>query len=267
MGVKKIKIFPNHDENSLIVANNLKTALKKHNYQITDTNYDLAIAVGGDGSYLRMVRDNQFDSNIYYIGVNTGTLGFLQEINPQDIDLFLERLKNDSYTIDEIGVQETQVINKNKEITTFKSLNEMYIRDNEMGRTDFRVDINGSFLEKFAGDGLLVCTTIGSTAYNRNLGGAIIYRGIDTLQLTPIAGDNSSAFKSLTSPIVFPSNAIIDIIPERRTKDLKIFYDTTRNVVFNDVEKVETTISKKRIKCLRMQDYDYAKIIQDKLLK
>lgn len=267
MGVKKIKIFPNNDEKSLSVADTLVTELKKHNFQITDSNYDLAIAVGGDGSYLRMVRDNNFSDNIYYIGVNTGTLGFLQEVSPNEIDLFLERLKNESYTIDEIGVQQTKVINKNKEITTFKSLNEMYIRDIEMGRTDFRVDINGSFLERFAGDGLLVCTTIGSTAYNRNLGGAIIYRGFDTLQLTPIAGDNSSAFKSLTSPIVFPSNTIINIIPERRTKDLKIFYDTTRNVVFNDVERVETTISKKRIKCLRMQDYDYAKIIQDKLLK
>ena len=198
MGVKKIKLFPNNDEKSLSVADTLATELKKHNFQITDSDYELAIAVGGDGSYLRMVRDNNFSDNIYYIGVNTGTLGFLQEVSPNEIDLFLERLKNESYTIDEIGVQQTKVINKNKEITTFKSLNEMYIRDIEMGRTDFRVDINGSFLERFAGDGLLVCTTIGSTAYNRNLGGAIIYRGFDTLQLTPIAGDNSSAFKSLS---------------------------------------------------------------------
>lgn len=267
MGVTKVKLFPNKDEKSLRVANILATELKKHNYQITDTAYDLAIAVGGDGAYLRMVRDNEFDSNVYYIGVNTGTLGFLQEVSPEEIDLFLERLKKESYTIDEIGVQETNVIGRNKEITTFKSLNEMYIRNADMCRADFRVDINNSFLERFAGDGLLVCTTIGSTAYNRNLGGAIIYRGFDTLQLTPIAGDNSSAFKSLTSPIVFPADTKIDIIPERRTKDLSIFYDTERNIIFRDIERVETTISKKRIKCLRMQDYDYAKIIQDKLLK
>lgn len=267
MGVKKIKLFPNHDEKSLRVANALEIELKKHNYQITDTAYDLAIAVGGDGAYLRMVRDNDFNNNVYYIGVNTGTLGFLQEVNPKELDLFLERLQNESYTIDEIGIQETQVIDKNKEITTFKSLNEMYIRNANMCRADFRVDINNSFLERFAGDGLLVCTTIGSTAYNRNLGGAIIYRGFDTLQLTPIAGDNSSAFKSLTSSIVFPADTIISITPERRTKDLSIFYDTERNVIFKDIERVKTTISKKRIKCLRMKDYDYAKIIQDKLLK
>lgn len=266
MGIRRIKLFPNRDSKSLTVTNLLKQELKKFGYEIVDSNYELAIAIGGDGSYLRMVRDNDFNSDIYYIGVNTGTLGFLQEIRPEEIDLFLDKLHNKLYVVDKVGVQETRIISKNNEIVKFKSLNEIYVKNANMCKADFKVDINGSFLERFSGDGLMVCTTIGSTAYNRNLGGAIVYRGFDTLQLTPMAGDNSSAFKSLTSSIVFPADTVIEITPERRTKDLSIFYDTERNTIFDDVERVETTISKKKIKCLRMNDYDYAKIIQDKLL-
>ena len=98
---------------------------------IGDYKFFLAIAIGGDGSFIRMVKDCNFDEDIYYLGVNTGTLGFAQEIYPDEVDTFLERLKKEDYKIEEIGVEETRV--KTKEgILEFNSLNEILVRDKEL---------------------------------------------------------------------------------------------------------------------------------------
>ena len=78
--INKVKLFVNDNEQSIIVAKDLELELLKYGFKIVNRNYDLAISVGGDGSFLRMVKDNKFNEKILYIGVNSGTLGFLQEI-------------------------------------------------------------------------------------------------------------------------------------------------------------------------------------------
>ena len=91
--INSVKLFVNNNEKSVIVAKDLEMELKKYNFDIVDEDYDLAISVGGDGSFLRMVRENDFNDNIYYIGVNSGSLGFLQEIDIKNTKDFVKRLK------------------------------------------------------------------------------------------------------------------------------------------------------------------------------
>ena len=101
--IKKIKFYPNNSE----VSNELlKMATKEFlesEFEIVDDGYELAIAIGGDGSFLRMLKENSFNSNIYYVGINTGTLGFLQEIKPNEILEFINKLKKEKYSIEKIG--------------------------------------------------------------------------------------------------------------------------------------------------------------------
>ena len=68
--INKIKLFINDNEKSKIVAKDLELELKKYDFKIVSRNYDLAISIGGDGSFLRMVKDTKFNENIYYIGIN-----------------------------------------------------------------------------------------------------------------------------------------------------------------------------------------------------
>ena len=186
MGIKRVKLFPNNNEESLRVAKRLGSKLIDFGYEIVNDNYDLAIAIGGDGSFLRMVKGNQFDSDIYYIGVNTGTLGFLQEIKPSEIDLFLDKLRNEFYKIEKVGIQETKIVTKDREAKVY-SLNEIAIRDRNFRITNLRVCVDDELLGIYTGDGLLVATSIGSTAYNVSLNGSIVYGDLHTLQITPIA--------------------------------------------------------------------------------
>ena len=99
-------------------------------------NYDLAIAVGGDGSFLRMVKQNNFNSDIYYIGINSGTLGFMQEVKITEIDKFIDELKNNKFKVEEIGIQETTIYHNNSS-SKFYSLNEIVIRDGTVGIAEY----------------------------------------------------------------------------------------------------------------------------------
>ena len=80
MKIKRIKIFANKNDKSLSLKDEVANKLIENDFEIVDNNFDLGIAIGGDGSFLRMIKDNNFDSDTYYIGINAGTLGFAQEL-------------------------------------------------------------------------------------------------------------------------------------------------------------------------------------------
>ena len=88
--IKRIKLYVNNNDKSIKNAKIVKDKFIRHGYIIDDKKYDLAVAIGGDGAFLRMVHSNNFDCNRYYVGVNSGTLGFAQEINLIYLDRFIK---------------------------------------------------------------------------------------------------------------------------------------------------------------------------------
>lgn len=261
--IKKIKIFPNNNDKSIKQSLELERKLKEKGYIIDDSDFDLAIAVGGDGSFLRMVKSCEFSEDLYYLGVNTGTLGFAQEIYPKDTDVFLEKLSSSDFKLEEVGIEETVVHTKNS-ISNFHSLNEVLVRDRELHTARLKIYINENLLEKFVGDGVLLSTSFGSTAYNLNFGGSIVYNDLHTIQITPIAPLNSKSYQVLRNSVIIPEDRIVTIIPDDNSSNLKITVDG-ENSDFKNVTKIVTSVDKK-IKCLRMKDYDYTKKINEKFL-
>ena len=92
MKIKKVKLFINDNLRSNKVAREVKEKLEKNKFVIVEEGYDLAIAIGGDGSFLRMVKNANFNSKCCYVGINAGTLGFAQEVNVNEIDEFMRLL-------------------------------------------------------------------------------------------------------------------------------------------------------------------------------
>ena len=92
-GIKSFKIYSNNNEKALNSTNIIKEKLIKNGLVESDE-YDLAIAVGGDGSFLRMVKYTNFNSDCLYVGINAGTLGFAQEVSLNNIDGFIRDIKN-----------------------------------------------------------------------------------------------------------------------------------------------------------------------------
>ena len=112
--IKNIKLFINKNDKSIKTAKLIKDKLIYNGFKVDDNKYDLAIAIGGDGSFLRMVKDTKFNEDIYYIGINSGTLGFLQEIDIDNCVDFVKRLNSDNYKFEEIGIQDSKVITEDE---------------------------------------------------------------------------------------------------------------------------------------------------------
>lgn len=261
--ISRVKLFSNENDKSKSIKDKVEKLLKKYKFEVVDEDFDLAISIGGDGSFLRMMKQTEFNSSIYYIGINSGTLGFLQEIKPSEIELFIARLANNDFKIEEIGIEQTTVTTKKEELS-FYSLNDIVIRDKEFNTVKLSVEIDNNLLEHFSGDGLLISTSIGSTAYNLSFGGSVVYASIHTLQITPIAPLNSKVYHSLVNSIIIPEDKIITIKP-LTNKNIFICIDGT-NKMFNNVVSITTRVGDKKIYCLRMNEYNYTNIINDKFL-
>ena len=199
-----------------------------------------------------MAKACEFDEDLYYLGVNTGTLGFAQEIYPKEIDNFIERLVKDDYKLEDVGIEKTEVKTKNC-FSSFYSLNEVLIREKDLHTTRLNIYINENLLEKFVRDGILISTSFGSTAYNLNFGGSIVYNDLHTMQITPIAPLNSKTYQVLRNSVIIPEKRKITIIPEDTNKSLMITTDG-ENSIFNNVEKIEPISVNGK---LSIWEYDY----------
>lgn len=263
--IKKIGIFCNDDLYSKKIFNELHKKIKKYNYCVDNNNFDLGIAIGGDGSFLRMLKETSFNAHIYYLGINTGTLGFAQEIYPDEIDKFLQMLRDDSFKVENISVQETKILTEEGELK-LHSVNEIVIRDINLKTTYLDLYVNNELLEKFVGDGILISTSFGSTAYNLGLGGSLVYNDLHTLQITPIAPINNKNYRTLKNSVIIPEERKIVIYPLESNKNFVITADG-ENYTLSSLISLATYVKKEKIKCIRMSNYDYTKRINEKFIK
>ena len=264
--INKVKLFINNNLKSRKAAEEIKKELINNKFQLVEEDFDLGIAVGGDGAFLRMGTNSNFNSECYYVGINAGTLGFAQDISLEEIKPFIKSLSKENINYDKIGIGEVEVIFKNKTVNKFNIVNEIVIRNEELNTLHANVFVDESLLEKYVGDGLLIATSFGSTAYNLSFGGSIVFNTFDTLQLTPIAPLNNKSYRNLINSVIIPSNKIITIEPNTNDNNLLITVDG-KNTFLNEVEKIKIVINNKTINIIRKKDYDFIKKVNEKFIK
>lgn len=167
----------------------------KHTYSEVDP--EIVIAIGGDGTILKAVHSYP---NAIIFGLHTGHLGFFSNYSVEDFDVLISDINNGEYRIDFLDQLICQIETKQKNIIDF-ALNEMTIM--MPPRTlILDVSIDDKELERFRGTGFCISTPFGSTAYNKSLHGAVVDPLFKSIQLTEIAGINSNAYRTLSSPLI-----------------------------------------------------------------
>ncbi|MBQ1813022.1 MAG: NAD(+)/NADH kinase [Bacilli bacterium] len=262
--IRNIKFFVNNNEASIRLAKLVEEYFVKKGFVVDNDNFDLGIAIGGDGSFIRMVRGTNFDSNPYYVGINSGTLGFLQEANEHEVNRLINSIMSGEYKTENIGIEKTEIISRDR-VDTIYSINEIIIRDKELKTAKLDVHVDDELLERFAGDGLLISSSIGSTGHNLSYGGSIVYSTLDTLQITPIAPINSKAYTNLVTSVILPGTSKVCIIPSEFNKDMLITLDGEHET-YENVQEISTEIRKEKIKCLRFKDSNFSRRVNEKLL-
>ncbi|WDV47273.1 NAD(+)/NADH kinase [Clostridiaceae bacterium M8S5] len=267
MNAKKINIIHNNTSKSLDIALLLKEKLEEHGFSVSN-NYSndafLNICIGGDGAFLRAVHSTEF-SKIPFIGINTGTLGFFQEISPEDLNSFVEKLKNDDYNIEQFFLVEGTICTRTSCLELI-ALNEIVIKGYQSKTIHLNVSIENNYLEKFSGDGIIVSTPIGSTAYNFSCGGSLVYPTLDVLQLTPLAPIHSKAYRSLTSSIIVPNSLLIQITPEYRDENSILIVVDGQEYKYENIVEISFKISSMKVNIMTLGNHNFWTNVKDKFL-
>jgi NAD+ kinase len=148
---------------------------------------DVVISLGGDGTMLRAI-DQSYEAGVPVLGVNVGQMGYLTEVEPDDLERALERLLAGDYHVEERMMLSVEVTSEGPAGGRWYALNETVLeksRTGHMVRLD--VAINGSPFTTYAADALIVATPTGSTAYSFSARGPIVSPRHRCLLLTPVS--------------------------------------------------------------------------------
>ena len=180
----------------------------KHGFVIDNNNPDIVFSVGGDGTFLRAVH-NYIDKldKVLFIGINYGSLGFLYDFSKEEIPMIMEKISKNDFSVKEQRLLKGEVTYEYSKQDIF-ALNEIRI-ENPFHTLMSEVLINDELLETFCGNGLIVSSNLGSSAYNKSLGGALIDNDIEAMELTEVAGIQNKVYNSLNSSLIVNNNKTI----------------------------------------------------------
>lgn len=180
---------------------------------------DMVLSMGGDGTFLKAA-SQVGKMNIPILGINTGRLGFLADVSPEEMeDTFID-IYNHNYKVEDRGV--LQVCSNNQSLKGYPyGLNEIAVlkRDSSSMIT-IHTSINGAYLTTYQADGLVIATPTGSTAYSLSIGGPVIVPHSNTIAITPVAPHSLNV-----RPIVINDDWEITLDVESRSHNFLVAID------------------------------------------
>jgi NAD+ kinase len=225
---------------------------------------DFALSVGGDGTFLTSAAAIG-DKNIPIVGVNCGHLGFLAEVQTQDVDDILQKLVDGEYTIERRSLLNLTILDKDNIrreglIMAPNALNEIAIL--KQGLTNMltiETKVNGELLHTYHSDGLIIATPTGSTAYNLSIGGPLVVPQNRGMILTPIAPHSLTV-----RPIIMPDDWKIDIRVSSRYDSYMVSVDG-RSISLSTDLSLHIERAPYTVKVVQIGDNSFLKSLKTKL--
>jgi NAD+ kinase len=243
------------------LANKIKTV--QYSVLRTDTKIkgfiDLFITLGGDGTLLDMVNVIR-DTGIPVIGINFGRLGFLATINKSDIAAAIYAVVNKDYSLDS---RELISINSEKEVFGDDNfaLNDITIhKRDDAAMIITRVYMDNEFLNAYWGDGIIISTPTGSTAYSLSCGGPIIFPQSNSLVLTPVSPHNLNV-----RPVILPDSSTLSFEVESRSSNYLVSCDS-RTATIDKTMRFSVQKAGFQLNLIRLNNESYLSTLRNKLL-
>lgn len=194
---------------------------------------DLLVSLGGDGTLLSVARAAG-THRVSILGVNLGALGFLTEVNRDELFDVLELFLAGEVQVVSRMRLEVVVRREERELARFQALNEAVVDKDSLSRMiDLRVSADGQSVTTYHADGLIVATPTGSTAYSLSAGGPLIQPGTEVMVLTPICPH------ALTQrPLVLPHSAFVVIEVQSPESDVSLTVDGQQGLALEDGDRV-----------------------------
>ena len=205
--IKTYTLFVRPDNRSKEIANNFRNLFAGLSKSITETDDgDLIIAIGGDGTFLDAVSTAKFDDTKVFAGVNTGTLGFLQNISPEEFCSFIQFHSDKKELLTrKLFLPKITVKLDNNETHSFYAVNEVIIEGLHGHKISFSEYVNGDLFQRVSSNSICVACSTGDTAFSMNSGGAIDFSEHFQLVRTLVVPIQNAAYERfISNPVICP---------------------------------------------------------------
>lgn len=245
----------------VLVASDIKLHNHKtfiNNKEIFDA--DIALSLGGDGSFLETL-GLVANKEIPILGINFGRLGFLTDIEPQNIKKTIAKILSKKYSVDE-----RIMVHVETEKPIFDSGMNFALNEIAISKTDtssmivIHAYIDGEFLNSYWADGLMVATPTGSTGYNLSCGGPLVMPHSENFIITPICPHNL-----YVRPIIVSSQSEIKLKVESRSSNFLVSMDSRAKIIGDNMGEITISLEKFKAKLVKIDGIDFLSTLREKL--
>lgn len=221
---------------------------------------DLIIVLGGDGTLLATARLLN-EHHVPILAVNLGSLGFLTEITLDEMYPNLEAVLAGRHTLDRRWMLQVEVRRGGELISTSRALNDVVLNKAALARIiDFDLTIDGLFVSTFKGDGLILSTPTGSTAYSLAAGGPIVFPSVGAILVTPICSH------TLTNrPLVVPDTSEVVVVVKPGKESVFLTVDGQVGLPISADDRIVVTKSASVIELVHPAQRNYFEVLRNKL--
>lgn len=231
---------------------------EKELYEICDS----LIVIGGDGTILSVAEVASI-KDIPIVGVNLGRLGFLADIEPQEIEVSLQKLLEGVYEIEERMMLKATIISPEDEKYVFHALNDINVTRGSFARlVEFEIRINNELCDIYPADGMIVSSPTGSTAYNLSAGGPILVPHANTYVVTPICPHTLYA-----KSIILSDHDTIQIATLEEAKDMALSIDGRLKMYLTPQHVVHIERATQVTKLIKLSERKFFDILREKIVE
>ncbi len=243
-----------------VVIDNISGAMidvMGQDFDIMCRSADMLVTLGGDGTLISAVR-RSYQYKIPVLGVHAGTLGFLADFDIDELDVFIPKLKNGDFRIDKRAMLQASISSKEgtKEVIAFNDI--VMTRPSISKMIHLETFVDGRSFNTYYGDGVIVSTPTGSTAYNLSCGGPVLFPLTQVFAITPISPH------SLTQrPVVLPGQYAIEV--KTPDKSALAVIDGQDMYEFGEEHTIKIHLAKESARLIHRKEFNYFEVLKEKL--
>ncbi|MFS0864536.1 NAD kinase [Fredinandcohnia sp. 179-A 10B2 NHS] len=215
---------------------------------------NVIVSIGGDGTFLQAVRKTNFREDYLYAGISTtGSLNLYCDFHADDTEKMLEAMKNELIEVRRYPTIEVKVDDN----PSFYCLNECSIRSAIIKTLVLEVYVDDLHFETFRGDGLIISTPTGSTAYNKSVNGAVVDPLLPCMQVSELASLNNNQYRTLGSSFILSDTRKLVLKDVQDGNDFPTIGMDNEALSIRNVQQIEIKLSEKRIKTVKLKDNSF----------
>ncbi len=242
----------------ILSKNNIQHLIKGDREGAKNFAPDLVLVVGGDGSMLSAAKEYA-DNDIHFLGINLGKVGFMADLESDNLESKLVRVLNG-----ENRIEEKEILNCSYNDKGYSAFNELVLHTEKSYKLlEFEVAVDNVFVYRKRADGLIISTSNGSTAYSLSAGGPILYPELNAFVITSLNPLSLSA-----RPLIVSSNSEVRVTLSKQESQLKslLIFDGNQEVsIQNDNNEFVVKKSEKKFRLVHPQDHDFFNVCRNKL--